>query len=130
VVALLVIGALLMAGSVLVGLVVACDHYGACFLPSDPAVGAVGFSTAPDGGTLLVLAPTPASQTVDLEAFGPADASATSSPQPVWRIERTGATAPAWDGTVEIGAVPAGFRETIPLTIRPDEVRAVLATNG
>lgn len=112
----------------IVTLVDLCDTSAVCFAPSDPATATIGFSTAPDGGMLLVLGPHAARQTTELLAY-PAGAGAGSEtePPPLWRVERTGPS--DWDGTVELGQTPPGFRETVPLR-DPSKVRGVLAGNG
>jgi len=106
-----------------------CNTGGICFAPTDPLITGAGFSTAPDGQLLVVLPPTTAKQTREFDAYTSRGDGATYPP-PVWQIERTGAEAGGWDGQIELGVVPPGFRETVPLTVPPRDVGAVMATNG
>ncbi|MFC8734583.1 hypothetical protein ACFT5B_19175 [Luteimicrobium sp. NPDC057192] len=125
----LVVGLVLAVPGGLYALGSLCNTGGLCFAPTDPLVTAAGFSTAPDGHLLVVLPPTTAQQTREFDAYA-SRGDDTTSPPPVWQIERTGSETGRWDGQIELGVVPPGFRETVPLTVRPQEVGAVMATNG
>lgn len=88
----------------------ACGLFRAC--SSRPPV---GFLDAGDGEVAILTGPQSGADLVQLELLGPSSGAATERPV-AWRIERTGETSPAWDGSVLIGDVPAGFDETVPLT--------------
>ena len=124
---LIVLGALV---GCFTGGIYACNNYDVCFAPSDPAAAIAGVTTAPDGGLLVVLPPSTAPMVTEIEAF-PAgyDSSPDGYPPPVWKIERTEPT-PDWDGTVEVGGVPDGWRVVVPLSVPIGEVRGVLPGNG
>jgi hypothetical protein len=131
----LVLGPILALCGGLFALVVggwyACDAHNVCFAPSDPATVDAGVSVAADGGTLIVLPPTGAAEVTEVEVFGvDSEPSGDTLPAPIWKIERTGPSPASWDGTIEVGVVPAGFREVVPLAVPATEARAVTPSNG
>jgi hypothetical protein len=115
----------LVAGLVLVllGLVIAgprvaavVSEAGVCaMVPCDPLVASVGFTVAEGGAPVVHTGPRSAQQIEAVEVrTGSEDGSGDGTV--LWRVDRAGAVPGDWDGSVQLGRTPAGFRETTPLT--------------
>jgi hypothetical protein len=97
-------------------------------VPCDPVTPTVGFLAAPDGGVLVETGPRTAARMKGLTLYS-GDLWDDSSPV-LWRIERTGPVPKDWSGEVELGHVPAGFTETVPLTVSLRSASGVGVDNG
>ncbi|WP_258725630.1 hypothetical protein [Cellulomonas sp. NS3] len=115
----LVVGlALVLLGAALAGPRVAAvvGEAGVCAMaPCRPEVPSVGFTVADGGAPVVHTGPRSAQQIETVEVRAGSD-DGTDDGTVLWRVDRAGAVPEDWDGSVQLGRTPAGFRETTPLT--------------
>ncbi|MFC8731186.1 hypothetical protein ACFT5B_01840 [Luteimicrobium sp. NPDC057192] len=130
----LVVGIVLAVAGVGIGLAPLATFDQICrFAPCAPVLPVVGFRAADDGGVVVETGPRTAAQMTGVTIYGRVAAGRSDDdPPPVlWRVTWDGAVVPGWDGSVELGQVPRGFVETVPLARGwRDQVAGVGVDNG
>jgi hypothetical protein len=123
-------GVLLIVVGALLFVVPAAVTSGLCaFAPCSPLLPEVGFTLSADGRTAIETGPEAAADLQEVVVMSGADPTWGEAPV-IWRVERTGDVPADWSGDVVLGEAPAGFEETVALTVPLTEGTAVGVANG